>query len=617
MAKPTAFSPTNIVWDIEGNGLLDEIDTIWCMSIRDVDNPQDVELFSNYDPSLRPLEDALTIINKANMWVNHNILGFDIPVMSKLGYKLKLPPIIVDTLICSQVLYPAIQNFKFPKRVDKSISWSHSLKAWGVRLGCHKGDFSDWSKYTPDMGWYCNQDTATNLATYEFLKTRAETIGVPWEFNELPAPLAIEHRFKALMMRQQATGFYFNRAACEQLAQPLLAEHEEITKELQEVFPPITETITYTTKVRKEVKTKTKTTIFNPGSRQQVGKRLVALGWEPPEFTETGLPKIDETSMAHAESVVPQAEYIARYFTLQKYLGMMLQGKNAWLRLERKGRIHGEVNTLGAITTRVTHNKPNLSQVPSVDSWLGEECRGLFSARPGWRLVGADLAGIELRCLAHYLHRWDKGEYINHVLNGDVHTVHQKAFGLPEGKEWRGIGKSGTYGLIYGAGDWKMGWTLKARGTRDEVTEAGKKFRANLMKSLPALNKLVEAVKYRRKQKGPEGTHFIRGIAGHPMFCRSEHSALNTLLQSAGAQVAKVWYILFHEYMTDLGYVYGEDYETHAFVHDEIQAGCRPEIEDVVGTILCQSAEQAGEVLGFRLPTAAEYKTGLTWSDTH
>lgn len=137
------------------------------------------------------------------------------------------------------------------------------------------------------------------------------------------------------------------------------------------------------------------------------------------------------------------------------------------------------------------------------------------------------------------------------------------------------------------------------------------------MTSLPALNKLVDAVKWRRKQKSVVGRDFIRGIAGHPLYCRSEHSALNTLLQSAGAQVAKLWYILFHENMDGLGYVYGEDYETHGFFHDEIQAGARPEIEDVVGEILCQSAIEAGELLGFRLPTTAEYKTGYTWADTH
>lgn len=443
----TSFEPKRIVWDIEGDGLLNTVTTIWCVAIRDIDDPDSAELFSDYDPSLRSVNDAIDVMNAADMWVNHNIIGFDIEVLKKLGYKLKLPPVVIDTLLCSQVLYPAPQNFKFPHRVPAALSWSHSLKAWGHRLGEAKGEYSDWSKYTPEMGAYCLQDTATNLAVAKFLKARAEAIEVPWEFNELPSPLAIEHQFKSLIMRQQATGFCFNRAAAEGLSHPLLAEHEAILTELQEVFPPITKTVTYTTKVRKEVKTKTTTIPFNPGSRQQVAERLIALGWEPPELTKSGRqPKIDETTMAHAASVVPQAKLIDRYYTLQKYLGMLIQGDNAWLRLERNGRIHGEVNTLGAITTRCTHNKPNLSQTPRVGSWLGEECRGLFHARPGWALVGADLAGIELRCLAHYMSRWD-ADYADHVLNGDVHTVHQQAFGLPPGKEWRSIGKSGTYCL--------------------------------------------------------------------------------------------------------------------------------------------------------------------------
>jgi DNA polymerase I-like protein with 3'-5' exonuclease and polymerase domains len=137
------------------------------------------------------------------------------------------------------------------------------------------------------------------------------------------------------------------------------------------------------------------------------------------------------------------------------------------------------------------------------------------------------------------------------------------------------------------------------------------------MRTLPALKNLVDAVKAKRKKISAFGKNFIRGIAGHPLFCRSEHSALNTLLQSAGAQVAKVWYILYHENMDDIGYVYGEDYETYGFFHDEIQAGCRPDIASVMGEVLCQTAVKAGECLGFRLPTAAEYKTGYTWADTH
>ena len=167
--------------------------------------------------------------------------------------------------------------------------------------------------------------------------------------------------------------------------------------------------------------------------------------------------------------------------------------------------------------------------------------------------------------------------------------------------------------LTYGGGDWKLGWTLGARGSEKEVAKQGKQYRANLMSSLPALSKLTSAIKKKLKTNGS----YIRGIAGHPLYCRSPHSSLNTLLQSAGAQVAKVWYVCFHEAMEDIGYVYGEDYETYGFFHDEIQVGSRPEIADAVGEILCQQAEKAGEVLGFRLPTEAEYKIGFNWADTH
>jgi len=618
MMKVTDFK--EIVWDIECDGLnspSNEVTTMWCISIRDI-NTGEPELFTDYDPTKRSIEDAVNIIFKADKWANHNIIGFDMEVLKKLGYNLPTPlPLVIDTLICSKVLYPTIQNFKFKGKVPRKISWSHSLEAWGHRLKENKGIYDDWSEYTPEMGEYCEQDTKVTYLMLKHLEARAESINVPWDFTCLPSPLAIEHKFKYLTTRQEKTGFPFDVAAARELVGPVLEEREELLDKLQETFPPVTETIHYETKVKKIKKVKEVTTVFNPGSRKQIGERLMSAGWQPGSFTVTGRPVVNEDTMSDAALLIPEAELIDRYLTLDKRLGQILNGDNAWLRLEKEGVVYGSVDTLGCVTFRVSHVRPNMSQVPSVGKYLGKECRNLFHAREGWILVGADLAGIELRCLGHYLHHWDGGEYIKHVLHGDVHTVHQQAFGLPPGDKWRSIGKSGTYCLIYGGGDWKLGRTLKDRGTKESVERAGKKFRASLMSSLPALAKLVAAIKKKRLAKSIYGKHFIRGLAGHPLYCRAAHSSINTLTQHAGAVVAKVWYILFHREMDELGYVYGRDYETYGFFHDEIQAGSRPGVEDTVGHVLCDTALKAGVLLGMRIPTEAEYKKGYTWLDTH
>ena len=606
-AGPQTSDP--LIWDIETNGLMPDVDTLWCTGVRK----------GNQAELLRTLEDTVDTLENAEEWAGHNLLGYDIPVLEHLlGEPLVKPKNIWDTLIISRVLYPNIADDPISKGLPRDLKWSHSLKAWGYRLGDKKQDYDGgWDEYTEEMGDYCLQDTSVTAKLYQHLQTRAQNLGIAWDAHSLTSPIGIEQTFKQLIMRQEATGFYFNQAAAEKLVSPLVGEREEILKELREVFPTYTETVHYVTPKRQEHKTKEVVHEFNPSSRQQVGERLMEAGWEPGAFTKTGQPVVNETTMAEAAEAIPQAKLIDRLFTIDKRLGAIANGDNAWLRLVRNGKIHGRVNTLGAVTTRVTHNSPNMSQVPSVDSYLGPECRALFHARPGWSLVGADLSGIELRCLAHYLTYWDEGEYIDHVLNGDVHTVHQKAFGLPDGKKWRGVGKGGTYCLIYGGGDWKLGFTLGARGSEAVVAKHGKIFRNNLMDSLPALKNLTDAVKQRRKQGSPAGKHHIRGIAGHPLYCRAEHSAINTLLQSAGATIAKVWYCTFHQTMEELGYVYGEDYETHGFFHDEIQVGCRPELADVVGSILCESAVKAGETLGVRLPVEAEYSTGFTWADTH
>ena len=604
------------IWDIETDGLIPDVSVVWCLGVTDIETGEQ-ELFTNYDPSKRSLEDGLRLLSEAREWAGHNLRGYDIPVLEQLGLCPSEPGLVTDTLLASQVLYPDIKRTKFKHRVPSKISWSHSLKAWGHRVGSAKIEYDDWSRYTPEMGTYCLQDTRANLAVYRNLQQRAGALGLPWDTTDTTGPLWVEHEFKRYVMWQERNGFTFNVEEAHKLAGTLLAEKDKIDAQLQEAFPPITETIHYVTPKKKLHKTKEVTTVFNPCSRQQVGSRLMSLGWEPGSFTDKGQPQVNETTMADAAEEYPAAELISRYLQLDKRLGAIINGDNAWVRLERKGKIHGQVNTMGTITTRVTHNGPNLSQVPSVGKYLGEECRSLFSARPGWVLIGADLSGIELRCLAHYLWHWDDGAYSEHVLNGDVHTVHQQAFGLPPGKKWRSIGKQGTYCMNYGGGDWKLGWTLKARGTETQVAAAGKKFRASLMHSIPALNKLVSAVKAKRKRGNAAGKECIRGIAGHPLLCRSEHSALNTLLQSAGAQVAKRWYVLFHIRMEALGYVYGEQYGTVGFFHDEVQVECEPALQDVVGALLQETALEAGRQLGMRVPTDADYSIGRTWADTH
>lgn len=597
-----------LLWDIETDGLQEEATVIWCMSILDIDSG-DVQLYTDHDEDFPSLTEGLQRISKAGVWVNHNIIPFDEVIIERLYPWVTRPTCVVDTLLLSRLLYSEIHEYKaLNKGLSKQLKMSHSLDAWGHRLNQKKGEYSDWSRYTKEMGRYCMQDTVVTWELLKHLEKRGKNLGLDiYATEDITTCIGIEHQFLRLTMRQTVTGIPFNVRGAEELTAFLIGKRDELKTTLQGVFPPVF--------MWKELKTKCNIwwEPFNPGSRQQIGDRLVELGWEPADYTASGQPKIDETTLSG--SAIPEAMLIAEYLTVDKRLGQIANGKNAWLKLVKKdGRIHHTVKTLTANTGRVSHANPNLSQVPAVGTWLGEECRSLFMPKDGWVMVGCDLSGVELRALAHFLHRYDSGQYVDYVIDGDVHTVHQQAFGLPEGKEYRGIGKRGTYCLIYGGGDWKLGYSLGFTGTQAEVAAAGKKARANLMRTLPALSSLTTAV----KDKMRSNDNVLRGLDRRPLKCRAEHSAINVLLQSAGTAVlSKCWYVHFAQEMDRLGYVHGESWSCLGFFHDEIQVDCREDIAEDIGQILVRTAAESGKLLGLRCPIDAEYSVGGNWAETH
>jgi DNA polymerase I-like protein with 3'-5' exonuclease and polymerase domains len=339
---------------------------------------------------------------------------------------------------------------------------------------------------------------------------------------------------------------------------------------------------------------------FNPSSRQQIGDRLILkYGWKPKEYTANGQPKIDEVILKALD--YPEAQDLAEYFMLEKRVGQLAEGDNAWLKLERNGIIHGSYNTNGAVTGRATHQSPNLAQVPSVRSPYGTECRSLFTVRSGFSMVGCDLSGLELRCLAHYMSKWDDGEYTEELLNGDIHTKNQKAAGLPT----RDNAKTFIYSFLYGAGDEKIGAVVGA-GARE-----GKRLKEAFLSATPALAKLRDAVA-KASSRG-----YLIGLDGRKLHVRSEHAALNTLLQSAGALISKQWLIEIDKTAAALGLEYGKDWSMLGWIHDEVQIQVKGDYAETFGEKVVTAAEKAGEFFEFRCPISAEFKIGQNWYDTH
>jgi DNA polymerase I-like protein with 3'-5' exonuclease and polymerase domains len=500
------------------------------------------------------------LIEAADLIIGHNAINFDlfhlerlwkIPTMSKRCY---------DTLILSRLARPDRPG-------------GHSLENWGKILNFPKGSFNDFdSGLSPEMIHYCKQDV--ELTERVYLKVAEELR----EFSERSVEL--ELAVARIIGEQERNGFQLDLVQCLTLLTTVKEEMATLEEEFTEIVPPNI----------KQLKTKVKQIPFNPNSRQQIATFLLSQGWKPGKFTDTGKPVVDESSLKGFDH--PVAKKFERYLMLQKRASQV----DSWLEAAGPdGVVHGKVITNGAITGRMTHHSPNMAQVPSVGSPFGAECRACWVAKKGYTLVGADLSGIELRCLAHYM---KDEEYTKELLNGDIHTRNQKAAGLPT----RAIAKTFCYAILYGAGPAKVGSIIG--GTAEEGKEAIDTFLSNT----PALKSLVERVrKYAKKG-------WLPGLDGRRVWVRSEHSALNTLLQSAGAIVAKQWVIQAEANFVKNGLAY----KPVACVHDEIEVEVLgKEVGKTAGELLVYSAKEAGQLLGFRVPIDAEFKIGESWADVH
>jgi len=669
------------IFDIETDGLLDQLTRIHSLCIK-IKETGEVISCTNDDPSYTSVEEGLSVLAQANEIIGHNIIKFDIPAIKKVYPEWDHEGRVFDTLVASQVIWSDLKERDFRRR-DKlkrkhgqirmnemwpgSIIGRHGLDAWGIRLGEWKGDYAKvraqelkdqfleihmaaraegrlvkdcppkvptrdeiaayvWFTWNRPMQDYCEQDIEVTDKLHDLILSK----------NYAQEALDLEHEFAKVIRLMEAEGYCFDKEAAQRLEETLMVRQAEIGQELQSSFPPWEVRTPFIPKVNNkargyvagELTHKVKTVVFNPGSRDHIADRLTdKYGWKPREFTDTGKPKVDEDVLKHLD--YPEAELLTEAMMISKRLGQLSEGKNAWLRLVTpEGRIHHEVATNGAVTGRCTHKRPNVAQTPSAGAPYGKECRMLWGPPSNMKQVGADLSGLELRCLGHFMAKYDDGAYIKELLEGDIHTANQIAAGLPT----RDNAKTFIYGFLYGAGAEKIGQIVGA-GAKE-----GKKLIASFLEKTPALNRLraqVERVcaeyifkseQYisngkvktsRKKIANPHYRGYLKGLDGRILPIRSPHAALNTLLQSAGALISKKATVLLYERLIQEGYLFGTDWALMAHVHDEVQIWARPEIAEYVGEVCVWAFEEAGRHFNFRCPITGEYKIGDNWYDTH
>ncbi len=547
----------NLVFcDIETDGL--DASTIWCAVCRNngvsevICNEQDFKTYVSDRPDAS--------------WVFHNGIGFDLPVLGRIWNVSFDRSRIIDTLVLSRL-------------ADPSRSGGHSLRNWGNILGFPKGDHEDWSQLTPAMIDYCIRDTELTEAVYKRLQVELV------DFSQDSVDL--EHQVQWVIQDQERNGWLLDQRLCHILCAKFKERMNVIEEDLQAIFPPIVEE-RYSEKTGKRLKDKV--TVFNVGSRQQVADRLTAKGAIWTELTATGKPVVDEKTLKENHHV-PEAEQVLEYLLLQKRYAQV----NSWLEhVQDDGRVHGRVTTNGAVTGRMTHQNPNMAQVPSVNSVFGKECRDCWIVPEGRKLVGVDASGLELRMLAHYM---GDEEFTDVLLRDDIHTRNQIASGLAT----RPQAKTFIYAFLYGAGDAKLGSIVG--GTAKD----GNALRTRFLRNTPSLETLRERVGS-ASRKG-----YLIGLDGRKLWVRSEHSALNTLLQAAGAIIMKRALVLLDDYATQ----HKIDYKFIGNIHDEIQSEVATEQAEKFGWLAVECIKAAGLSFQLRCPLDGEYKVGTTWAETH
>ena len=590
------------VFDIETRGLLPNLsqpEDLFIITAEEITTGETVAV------RLGECEAFAKRLYAADQLIGHNIYNFDLPALQAcLGWWDRLEDVNdYDTMIGTRLIYSNLFNEDFERHranpngeFPKNLFGSHSLKAWGLRMGAMKQDYSgSFDAYSDEMFEYAKQDVVVTKALWDLIQSHAYAQDAQ----------DLEQSVARLMARQERTGFDFDVQSAEALLRDLQAEQADLNDRLQAAFPPWEIRTPFTPKANnkklgyeKGVETyKSKTVVFNPTSRDHIADRLRTLhGWEPEEWTPAGKPKVDETVLSSLP--YPEAQLLARNFLLDKRVGQLATGSQAWLKKQKSGRIHGRVNTMGAVSSRATHSNPNVAQVPGNRALFGRECRSLFVAPKGRVLVGSDASGLELRALAHMLSIAGDHSYAEEVVNGDIHTRNQEAAGLPD----RSTAKSFVYALLYGSGDQLLGKLLG--GGRKKGAAARKKFFENL----PALEKLSRHVQHRAETVG-----FLYGLDRRKMHCRAPFAALNLLLQGMGAVICKRWLVemdlLFKER--------GLDVLHHAWVHDEVQLSCPPDQADAVGAACQDAMRKVQAYYSIQCQLDTDYSVGSSWAETH
>lgn len=598
--------------DIEADSLTPAV--IYCMTWENVKTKERGELVGH--AAIRQFIES----NYGSKWIGHNIVKYDVPALNRiLGTRIALGDCI-DSLILSTLYSPSLEG-------------GHSLASWGMRLKMPKGDFDDFSKFSPEMLVYCAQDTAICAETFRRLTAAMIRVGISEK------SCWIQHRIIHILERQRKNGFHFNEHKAIDLRNTLELRKNELEQSIIKRFPPVLEPIATYAKALKadgsysagylrhsgqyprvELLDDGRYTAFdyvsfNLGSPKQRVEKLLELGWKPEEFTKpskshpNGQPKptekgdlspslrkfADEAGIDEVAEIAKWMAFAARSSMIQTWLNEYNYDTQC---------IHG--NIFVADTLRFRHQAPNTANIPAVrldkdeHPILGEagyytfESRDCWEGRPGRTLVGTDAKALEYRMLAHWV---GNQELIDVVLNSDVHSFTQEMAGL----KTRANAKTLNFAIVYGSGDAKTG-KIVGGNAKD-----GRALKEKLFANIPGLGDAISEAQ-REYRNGR-----IKLIDGSAIICPSEHAAFNYKLQGSGARLMAQGAIFLEGYIRSKGLSSLKVGD----IHDEWQYDVSNEDAEEHARLATQALRDAGEELNLRIMTDGESKIGRTWACTH
>ena len=612
----------HLIFDLEGNGLLETITRLHCIVISELGKDHVYE----YGPE--QITEALAHLARADTLIGHNIQSYDLPVLRKLCEWAPRPACrIVDTLIAGRLILPHLAKIdsevaaRAKDAAFGQIYGKYALEAWGVRLGIAKigveiDNFAEWS---PEVQARCVSDVIVCKGLWQLLQPD----GYP------RAALELEHNVSAICDRITTDGVPFDTAAAEQLRKCWKTRRSELEAQLRNQFP----------------------TVKNLNSRVQIGALLEARGWQPEQRTEkTKRPVIDDAVLETLPAIYPEFDGLAEHYILGRRLGQLANGKQAWIsNVHTDGRLHGGLIHIGTPHSRAKHLQPNMAQVPNHKKGapFAAECRALFRHPNNWVFVTCDQSNLQDRGFAHYLAAHDGGAYAQTFAAGiDQHWQTAIALGLiPQETARNKSGKVHTtiregaktfrYAFLFGAGGLRIGqiiahtvravmaiapgstlcaqfWAGNKHPSEAVLRQTGRRIFNRFITATPGLRKLRANLSAEHRRRG-----WVEGLDGRRIPTEADYKSLNRIVTASEAVICKRWLIDVYAELCER-FHYGPDGDAHLvlWIHDELVVCCKPAIADLVGELLVRHARKAGEPYGFRVPLDADFKIGRDWAGT-